>query len=192
MARAGETIVNPVNRERLTFLATARDTDGELLRIEHVFEPGGFVPAAHIHPKQEERLEVLSGSPRFRIVESERAAEPGDVLTVPPGTPHTWWNAGNEETRMLVEFRPAFRTETLFETLYGLARDGKLNKRGAPNPLLAAVLVKEYADEVSVAPQKEFLLSRLPPSLIRVLIAVLAPLGGLLGYRGRYTRYTSS
>jgi hypothetical protein len=63
---------------------------------------------------------------------------------------------------------------------------------GAPNPLLAAVLVKEYADEVSVAPQKEFLLSRLPPSLIRVLIAVLAPLGRLLGYRGRYTRYTSS
>jgi quercetin dioxygenase-like cupin family protein len=190
MARSGVTIENPVTRERLTFLATGRETDGELLRFEHIFAPGGFVPAAHLHPQQEERFEVLSGSPRFRIGEEERAARPGETLVVPPGVPHTWWNAGEDETRVVVEVRPALRTEVIFETHYGLARDGKLNKKALPNPLSAAVLAQEFEDEVRVAPQKDILLSRLPPPVIAILIAVLAPLGRRLGYRGTYPRYS--
>jgi len=190
MARSGDTIENPVTRERLTFLATRRETTGELLRFEHIFAPGGFVPAAHLHPQQEERFEVLSGSPRFRVGEEERAARPGETLVVPPGVPHTWWNAGGDETRVVVEVRPALRTEVIFETHYGLARDGKLNKKALPNPLSAAVLAQEFEDEVRVAPQKDILLSRLPVPVIAILIAVLAPLGRLLGYRGTYARYS--
>jgi mannose-6-phosphate isomerase-like protein (cupin superfamily) len=190
MAHSGVTIENPVTRERLTFLATRRETNGELLRFEHIFAPGGFVPAAHLHPRQEERFEVLSGSPRFRIGEEERAARPGERLVVPAGVPHTWWNEGEDETHVIVEVRPALRTEVIFETHYGLARDGKLNKRALPNPLFAAVLAQEFQDEVRVAPQKEILLSRLPAPVIAILIAVLAPLGRLLGYRGTYPRYS--
>jgi quercetin dioxygenase-like cupin family protein len=190
MATSGVTIENPVTRERLTFLATRRETSGEFLRFEHIFAPGGFVPAAHFHPQQEERFEVLSGSPRFRLGEEERAARPGETLVVPPGVPHTWWNAGEDETRVIVEVRPALRTEVIFETHYGLARDGKLNKKALPNPLLAAVLAQEFKDEVRVAPQREILLSRLPAPVIAILIATLAPLGRLLGYRGTYPRYS--
>src|SRR5688572_24383071 len=143
MASSGVTIENPVTRERLTFLATRRETNGELLRFEHIFAPGGFVPAAHLHPLQEERFEVLSGSPRFRIGEEERAAVPGETLAVPAGVPHTWWNAGEDETRVIVQVRPALRTEAIFETHYGLARDGKLNKRASANPVFAAALAQE-------------------------------------------------
>src|SRR5919106_6254747 len=189
MARSGVTIENPVTRERLTFLATRQETNGELLRFEHIFGPGGFVPAAHLHPQQEERFEVLSGSPRFRIGDEEWAAGPWETLVVPPGIPHTWWNAGENETRVIVEVRPALRTELIFETHYGLARDGKLNKRALPNPLFAAVLAQEFEDEVRVAPQKEILLSRLPAPVIAILLTALAPLGRLLGYRGTYPRY---
>lgn len=191
MARAGETIENPVTGERLTFLATARDTDGRLLRLDHVFARGGFVAAAHIHPKQEERFEVLSGTASFRIGERETTAGPSDVLTVSPGTPHTWWNAGEEETHVIVEFRPALRLETFFETFFGLARDGKLDKRGWPGVLRAAVLGHEYREELVIAPQKEILLSRLPPPVIRLLLPVVAAFGRLLGYRGSYRQYSS-
>ena len=190
MARAGVTIENPVTRERLTFLATAHETDGELLRFEHVFGPGGFVPAAHVHPRQEERFEVLSGSARFRIGEDERDAGPGETLVVPAGAPHTWWNAGHDETRVIVEVRPALRTERIFETHYGLGRDGKLNRQALPNPLSAAVLAQEFQNEVRVAPQQEILLSRLPAPVLSILIAILAPLGRLLGYRGTYPQYS--
>jgi mannose-6-phosphate isomerase-like protein (cupin superfamily) len=180
MAQSGETIENPLTGERLTFLATAMETEGRVLRFEHVFAPGGFVPAAHVHPRQEERFEVVSGRPTFRIGGDEGTAGPGDVITVPAGTPHVWRNSGDEETRAVIEFQPALRTEQFFETYYGLARAGRLNRRGVPNPLLAAVLAQEFADEVAIAPQKEFVLSRLPPRVISGLIAVLAPLGRLL------------
>ena len=42
------------------------------------------------------------------------------------------------------ELRPPLRFETLFETAFGLARDGKTTKQGMPkNPLQPAVLVDE-------------------------------------------------
>jgi len=42
MIRTGDTIHNPVTGERITFLATSRDTDGEAVVIETVVEPHGF------------------------------------------------------------------------------------------------------------------------------------------------------
>jgi hypothetical protein len=36
MASRGDTIENPLTGERMTFLETARDTDGELLQMEYV------------------------------------------------------------------------------------------------------------------------------------------------------------
>jgi len=190
VARAGETIENPITRERVTFLVTGQETNGAFLRVEHVFGQGGFVPAAHLHPQQVERFEVIAGSPRFRIDGEERTARPGDVVTIAPGTPHTWWNAGDNETRVLIEFRPALRTEEIFEILFALGRERRLNKRSVPNPLLGAVLAQEYAQEARVAPTKEILLTRLPPFLIRVLVGILAPLGRLVGYGELLRRYS--
>ena len=54
-----------------------------------------------------------------------------------------------------------------------------------------AVLAQEYEHEARVAPTKEILLTRLPPLLIRLLIAILAPLGRLLGYERLLRHYSS-
>ena len=43
-------------------LKTARDTGGELFQMELTMQPGGFVAGEHIHPLQDERFEVISGS----------------------------------------------------------------------------------------------------------------------------------
>jgi quercetin dioxygenase-like cupin family protein len=175
LARVGDVLENPVTGERIVFRKTAADTAGELLQIDVFFRPGGFVAAPHVHPRQEERFEVRSGRPWFRVAGVEGRASPGDVIVVPSGTPHTWRNDTDEETHVLVEFRPALRTELFFETLIGLARAGKLNRRGWPNPLRAAVLAQEYRDEVVGA---------WPPLLVqRLVCALLAPVGRLLGYR---------
>ena len=39
MIRTGDTIHNPVTGERITFLATSADTDGEAVVIETVVQP---------------------------------------------------------------------------------------------------------------------------------------------------------
>jgi len=183
MARAGDTLEHPVTGERIVFLKTARDTDGELLQLDFFMKPGGFVAAAHVHPHQEERFEVLSGSMRSRVCGQERSVGAGERIVVPGGAPHVWWNPGEEEGHVLVEFRPALRTETFFETFFGLAKDGKVNpKSGLANPLQMAVIARHYEDEVYLA--------RVPLFVQRVLVGLLASIGELLGYKARYPKYS--
>ena len=67
MIRAGDSIVNPVTGERLVFRQTARETGGEAVVIETYVQPNGFVAAAHVHPAQEERFQVLRGSVGFKV-----------------------------------------------------------------------------------------------------------------------------
>jgi hypothetical protein len=45
----------------------------------------------------------------------------GEVAVVAPGTPHSFWNAGDSVARFLCEVRPAFRFESLIETMFTLA-----------------------------------------------------------------------
>jgi quercetin dioxygenase-like cupin family protein len=176
MARAGDIIDNPITGERITFLETARDTNGELLRFEYLAPPHTPGPPLHVHPYQEERfVEVLSGTLTARLGKDNRSLGKGQILTVSPGTPHTWRNDGAEEVRMLVEIRPALRMEEVFEITFNLARDAKTDERGIPkNPLQAAAAAWEYADELRLA--------RPPFAVQKMLLAVLAPVLRLLGY----------
>jgi quercetin dioxygenase-like cupin family protein len=184
MAHVGQTLENPITRERLTFLETADETKGELLRIELVFAPGGFVPAIHSHPQQEERIEVVSGTPSFWIAGDRHTAQAGEIVVVPPGTPHTWRNDGNGESRAVVELRPALRMEAVFESLAALAAQGKLDRRGFPSPLQGAVIAREFKDELAPARDPDIPFGWLPLPVLRLLLRVLAPVGAALGYRG--------
>jgi quercetin dioxygenase-like cupin family protein len=185
MAKAGDTLESPLSGARIVFLKTARDTSGELLQLDDVMKGGGRVPIEHVHPHMEERFEILSGTARLSMRGQERDVGAGETIVVPAGTPHVWWNAGEEEAHLILEFRPALRTETLFETVFGLAQDGKVNsKNGLPNPLQLAVIVREYENEIYLA--------RPPLFVQRVLFGLLAPIGKLLGYKARYPAYSGA
>jgi mannose-6-phosphate isomerase-like protein (cupin superfamily) len=118
MARAGQTVVNPATGERVTFVKTAADTQGELLELELEWpRPGGRAPE-HVHPEMEERYEVVEGTAAFRIAGEHTTAGPGDVVTVAPGTPHLAWNPTAEPVRLKVQFRPALRWEEFVVRLF--------------------------------------------------------------------------
>jgi quercetin dioxygenase-like cupin family protein len=181
VARRGEILESPTNGQRVVFRETARDTGGELLRLDFFVAPGGFLSNEHLHPRQEERIEVLSGLVRCRLGAEERSLGAGEVVAVPPGTLHTLWNEGDREAHTLVEYRPALRMETFFETLFELGRRGETDERGSPNLLQNAVMLEEYKDE--------YRLARPSPTVQKILLAALAPLGQLLGYRDSYPRH---
>ena len=134
MARAGDEIVNPVTGHRIIFRKTTQDTNGELLQMDWIGRPGWKAGPVHVHPYQEETFEVLSGTLGSYVAGVERTHKPGDeMVLVPAGAKHTVWNEGEEEVHALVEFRPAsvrVRTETVLETICGLAQDGKVSKAG--------------------------------------------------------------
>jgi hypothetical protein len=109
-------------------------------------------------------------------------AQVGETVIVPAGTPHAWWNAGDDEIAARVEFRPALDAETFFETFFGLAEDGKVNAKGMPKLLQLMVLGRAY--------RREMRLPRPMSTIIGPLAFALAPVGRALGYRARYERYS--
>jgi hypothetical protein len=80
MAKSGDELVNPVTGLRTVFRKTARDTDGELLQVDWIGEPGWTTGPDHVHPLQEERFEVLSGKLGLRVEGVERVYGAGEVI----------------------------------------------------------------------------------------------------------------
>lgn len=185
MAKRGDKIENPVTRERLTWLDTSNDTNGEFLRFELAVRPGGRAPVAHIHMKQSETVEVVAGRMRCRVGgQKEKDLHAGDSMTVMPGEPHVWRNPGDEELRVIVELRPALNTETFIENMWGFARDGRKRAgKGIPNMLQLAVW---FAGTY----EGENYLERPPVRIQKLLFGILAPIGRRLGYRDWYPEYT--
>jgi mannose-6-phosphate isomerase-like protein (cupin superfamily) len=178
MIRTGDTIHNPVTGERITFLASAADTDGEAVVIETLVQPDGFVAAAHVHPSQSERFAVKSGTLGLKTGRKKHTLGPGQVVTVEPGTAHRFWNAGDEPVRFVCEVRPALRFESLLETMFALAADGKTNRKGMPNLLRLAVIANAHFHTVRLP---------FPPSwLQRAGLVLGAPVGRLLGFQPTY------
>jgi mannose-6-phosphate isomerase-like protein (cupin superfamily) len=174
MAFIGETFENPASGERITFRQTSATTGGELLAIDLELPAGRRVPGGqHIHPKQEERFEIVEGAMRFKMGRERVIAGPGDVVVVPPGQKHDFMNVGDGDALVRVEVRPALRMEILFETAVGLAEQGRTFLGGIPRPLDLALFTQECDDEVQGA---------FPPRWLQRI--VLAPLVWLARRRG--------
>jgi quercetin dioxygenase-like cupin family protein len=112
MAKAGDELVNPVTGLKTVFRKTAQDTGGELLRVDWIGEPGWTTGPDHVHLRQEECFEVLSGKLGLRVEGVERVLSEGEEITAPAGSAHAAWNAGEDQVHALIDFRPALRTET--------------------------------------------------------------------------------
>jgi quercetin dioxygenase-like cupin family protein len=74
--------------------------------------PGGG-PRLHRHPYDETWV-VIEGSLTFQAGEERFAAGPGDIVVVPPETPHRFTNDGPGTSRLVcIHAHPTFDTEWL-------------------------------------------------------------------------------
>ena len=178
MITTGQALTNPVTGETLVFRTTSADTNGERVVVETFVEPNGAVAAAHMHPAQEELFEVLGGELEVRVGTQTIVAKPGDRVLVPAGTAHRFRNIGDETAHFVCEVSPALGFEQLIETMFSLAADGKVNRKGMPNPLRLAVIARHHFEDVRLP---------FPPVWMQRLgLAMGAPIGRLLGFRATY------
>ena len=82
-------------------------------------EPGQFVPV-HIHPTQDEFILVQEGELHVKLDGVWSVARAGDLVRMPRGVPHGYFNKGDVPARALFWVAPAGRLRALFEQLHDM------------------------------------------------------------------------
>jgi mannose-6-phosphate isomerase-like protein (cupin superfamily) len=177
------TIENPVTGERYTFLATAEETNGELLRVKAEIPAGTPGVPLHYHLTFTEGFEVLEGRLDLRVGEGHLVLGSDESAMVPLGTAHRFWNAGSKPAIFEAEIRPARKMEQSLRAMVGLARDGKTDDRGVPKNIFELALLYELSESYIVG---------MPLFLQRGVFGILARLARGRGYDPEFSRYTRS
>ncbi|BBE74642.1 cupin domain-containing protein [Oharaeibacter diazotrophicus] len=79
-------------------------------------EPGQFVPV-HVHPTQDEFILVQEGELDLKLDGVWTKARAGDLVRMPRGIPHGYFNKGDVPARALFWVSPAGKLEDLFRAL---------------------------------------------------------------------------
>jgi quercetin dioxygenase-like cupin family protein len=137
-----ETIENPAIGDRVTFLETAAATNGAYLRLQVELAAGGG-NALHYHLDFTERFEVVDGRLNLDVNGEHLVLQPGQSALAPIGVPHRFYAMADEPVTFVAEVRPAQQFERALRISYGLASDGRVNRKGRPvNPLELAIVFK--------------------------------------------------
>jgi quercetin dioxygenase-like cupin family protein len=81
--------------------------------------PGQFVPV-HVHPTQDEFILVQEGELHVKLAGVWSVAKAGDLVRMPRGVPHGYFNESDKPARALFWVAPAGRLRALFEQLHGM------------------------------------------------------------------------
>ncbi|MEM7112773.1 MAG: sulfatase-like hydrolase/transferase [Chloroflexota bacterium] len=88
-------------------------------------EPGQFVPV-HMHPFQDEFILVQEGVLDLKLDGKWLQAREGDLVRMPRGIPHGYFNHSDEPARALFWVSPAGKLEALFRKLHNLTDTEKV------------------------------------------------------------------
>ena len=121
------------------YLIESAASSGRIALVEHVLAPKMLAAPMHRHSREDEYSFVLAGTLGVFEEDILIRATPGDLVVKPRGRWHTFWNAGDDELRVLEIIVPA-GIEALFRRL---AEPG-----GEYSPETLPALAAEYGAEV--------------------------------------------
>ena len=174
----GEIFENPVTRERAVIIKLPwHNTEGRAV-AEMTALPGARVVGEHLHPALHESFSVLRGELTVVRDGQRSTLHAGESAQIEPGVWHDWFNTAEVDAVVRVEVTPGERFAHMIETLFGLAREGHVNRKGMPNLLQLALTAQEFSDVI--------VFRKPPPSVQRVVFATLEPIARRRGYRPTY------
>lgn len=95
------------------------------------YDPAGTFVPPHIHPTQDEFIYVLEGKFDLYLDGKWTEAHPGDLVRMPKGLAHGYYNKTDKPSRALFWVSPAGRLKDLFDQLHDLADPDEVVKRSA-------------------------------------------------------------
>ncbi len=93
-------------------------------------EPGQFVPV-HVHPTQDEFILVQEGVLDLKLDGVWVQAKAGDLVRMPRGIPHGYFNKSDKPARALFWVSPMQKLEALFDKLHNLTDPAEVVKISA-------------------------------------------------------------
>jgi quercetin dioxygenase-like cupin family protein len=161
--------------ERLTFLGSRSDEQGEYLEARNSVSPGSG-PPMHVHHLQEEVLTVESGTMGWqRLGEEEHLARSGESASFAPGEAHRFWNAGDDELICSGFVRPPDNLEYFLTQVFESTR---VNGGGRPRLFDAAYLLSRY--------RSEFAMADIPRPVQRIVFPIVVVVGRIFGLHRRF------
>ncbi len=130
-------IYNPIQKDYVTFIKTAAETNGECTLVEVELANGGGV-GLHYHKTYSEKFDCLDGELQIGLGKKIVTLKPGESATAEPNVNHLFRNRSGKPCRFRVELRPASPGfEQSLQIGYGLANDGLCKPNGFPKDKLA-------------------------------------------------------
>lgn len=149
-AETGPAYWGPGNK--MTFLATGKETGGAFFLSEMSVPPGGG-PPPHIHSREDESFHLLEDALTIQVGEDSIHASAGDFVFLPRGIAHSFKNSGDATAKALVLITPA-GLESFFAEVFEPVVD-----RSAPQPPASKEII---ARSLAAAPRYGLVL--LPPA----------------------------
>lgn len=194
MIGVGFVTEDPRTQTQIEILEVERNADGDDFVLEcRCPAASGPFALEHLHLTWDERFEILSGEAQYLLGGERGTATAGDTVVMPAGQKHVHpWSAGDTELvyRQVATFASPNEEAVhdifgTFATLFGLAREGKVNRKGLPkHPLQFAATLRTFV-------KHEGYDAAVPISVQRAMAATLGRVAEAVGYRSVDPRYFS-
>ncbi len=176
---------NPITGEIAGVLTFPEETNGKNMKGVLISPAGATGPPEHYHPNYVEEFTIIEGEFIFLYKKEEILLKAGDKLSVKPNEPHTFRTTDKHGLNaFVVVVRPPGLLTELVKTLYGLAHEGKTNKRGEPGFLQAMALAKSLSEDT--------VFTNPPPMVQKIMASIFAPVASMLGYKAIYPEYSDN
>jgi quercetin dioxygenase-like cupin family protein len=152
-----------------------RDAEGQtILAIDGSLPPRASGPPPHVHFHLREEVFVKAGSLGARIGKETILVPAGGAAVFPPGSVHTWWNAGDDLLKLSGRAIPAGDLDTYLQALFAVLN---ASPSGRPSIFyLAHVLWRHRHTQMVTLP---------PRTIQRIVFPFILLVGRVLGkYRG--------
>lgn len=181
MPTQGQVLSNPTTGDIYEFLETAKDTNGQRVKMRMTLKSKGELVPNHFHALQDEHFEVVSGKLTILIDGKKQVLTQGENITLPKNKPHNHYNSDTESVVFIQTISPALDFDYLLENIIGLTIDGKMPNGKAG--LVQELVTLKYLDSKSY-------LADIPLGLQKFLMNIVGPIGRVFGYRAIYKKYS--
>jgi quercetin dioxygenase-like cupin family protein len=122
-------------------IVSAAETGGARSQVQVTLPPRPVTPPPHIHPGQEETYTVTDGKLDVLVERAWRTLGPGESVSIPAGTVHTFRNRSGENVTFRAVHTPALAFERYLERLYWLCAMNRIRGRRDLTSLLYTSLL---------------------------------------------------